>query len=125
MEKQEIINAIKSKLSEIGVFTQNSTETDIMIQTEFLNAAWGSGKKKIEYQALALLDESKRTLYFWECTKESSSGFSFGSKSQTFSQSGATTFRKVKSVGYGSDGKAYEYNLDIGAITKTFKHTHY
>ncbi len=123
MEKQEIINALKSKLSEISVFTQLSTETDIMIRTELLNAAWGSGKKKIEYQALAFLNETKRTLYFWEYTKEISSGFSFGSNSQTSSQSGATTFRKVKILCYDPDGQAYEYCFDLGAITKIFKQT--
>jgi len=123
MEKQTIINTIEAKLSSIGVFPQKGTASDISIQTEFLNAAWGSGNKKIEYHALAFLNEAERTLYFWEYTKESSSGISFGSYSETSFQSGTTLFRKVKSVGYAADGKAYEYSLDLGAITKIFKET--
>jgi hypothetical protein len=29
--------------------------------------------------------------------------------------------RKVKSVQYGPDGKAYEYTLDLGAVSKLVK----
>jgi hypothetical protein len=123
MEKLTIVNTILSRLSEMGVISQNGAGADITIKTEFLDAAWGSGNKKIEYNASAFFDESERTLYFWEFTKESGSGFSFGGESETSFQSGTTLFRKVKSVGFGIDGKAYEYSLDIGAITKTFKDT--
>ena len=62
-------------------------------------------------------------MYFWEYTKESGSGISFGSDYDMSFQSGATVYRKVKSVGYGIDGKAYEYTFDLGAITKAFKET--
>lgn len=123
MEKQRMIDKIATRLSAIGVFFQYSAGADITVQAEFLDAAWGSGNKKIEYQASAFLNEAERTLYFWEFTKETGSGFSFGSDSESSFQSGTTLFRKVKSVGYGPDGKAYEYSLNIGAITKTFKET--
>jgi hypothetical protein len=123
MEKQEMMGAIISKLAAIGVFVKTGTVSDIEINAEFVNAAWGSGNKKIEYHALALLNEAEKTLYFWEMTKESGAGISFGGGFETSFQSGTTVYRKVKSVGFDAGGKAYEYTLDIGAITKTFKET--
>ena len=57
----------------------------------------------------------------WEMTKETGHGLSFGGESGSSFQSGKTLFRKVKSVQYGPDGKAYEYTLDLGAIPKVVK----
>jgi len=121
MKKQEMIDAITMRLRSLGVFPQESTVTDIEIQEEFLDAEWSTGKKKIEYRALALLDEDQNTLYFWEFKKETSAGFSFGFKSEKSSQACATVYRHVKGIGYGPEGKAYEYDLDLGAITRIFK----
>lgn len=121
MEKQAVLSQIMERLNSIGVFPEKQTEADIVVDCEFLDAAWSTGEKKIEYHARATIDEAEGILYFWEFTKDIGSGFSFGTDSQTTFQSGTTLFRKVKSVHYSADGKAYEYNLDIGAITKSFK----
>lgn len=59
----------------------------------------------------------------WEMSKEVSSGFSFGSNSESSFQSGSTLARKIKGTGYGLDGKAYEYNIDLGEISKIVKDT--
>lgn len=123
MEAQMMINTIATRLNSMGIGFQTDNTAEVTIQTEFLDAAWGSGNKKIEYQVSAFLNEAERTLYFWEFTKETSSGISVGSDSASSFQSGMTVYRKVKSVGYGPDGKAYEYNLDLGAIVKVFKET--
>lgn len=119
--KNEIIQSIISKLSDIGIKVTNNEITDIQIDTEFLDAKWSTGEKKIEFHSLAYLNESDSTIYYWQMTKDISSGFSFGSDSENSFQSGNTIFRKVKSVGYGPDGKAFEYTIDLGAITKIFK----
>lgn len=121
MDKQPLINSITSKLNSMGIPCAVGAGADITVDTEFLDAHWGTGQKKIEYHASALLNESENTLYFWEFTKETGSGFSFGGSSESSFQSGVTLFRKVKSIQYGPDGKAYEYSLDLGAITRTFK----
>lgn len=123
MEKSDIIKSIIGKLEAIGIYPTIGQETDIEISKEFLDAKFSTGEKKITYTGLALLDDSKKVLYYYEKTKEESKGFSFGSDYENSFQSGTTLFRKVKSVGYAPDGKAYEYEIDIGQITKIFKET--
>ncbi len=119
--KQDIITMMKASFSENGISYQEKTKADIAIATEFLDASWGSGNKKINYEAFILLDENQKTVYMFEKTLEVSKGFSFGSNSSSFSQTGTTLFRKVKSIQYGVDGKAYEYEFDLGAIPKAVK----
>lgn len=123
MSKQDQINQIVQKFDQIGVSCKTGNGTDISVATEFLDAGWGTGNKKINYNALIFFDESSQTIFMWELTKEVGSGFSFGGSSETSFQSGTTLFRKVKSVQYGFDGKAYEYTLNLGAIPKTVKET--
>lgn len=62
-------------------------------------------------------------IYMYEKTTEVGHGLSFGGHSGSSFQSGKTLFRKVKSVQYSLDGKAYEYTLDLGAIPKAVKET--
>lgn len=119
--KREILGEIATRLGSLGIPFETGTRADVLIQTVFLDASWGSGSKKLEYLGSALLKDAERTLYYYELTKESSSGFSFGSDSESSFQSGKTLFRKIKSVRYGPDGKAYELTLDLGAIPKAFQ----
>lgn len=118
-----MVNSIVAQLNEIGIPCTVGQGTDITVDTELLDAQWSTGQKRIEYHAAAFLNEAESIMYFWEFTKETSSGFSFGGDSESSFQSGMTLFRKVKSIQYGPDGKAYEYSLDLGAITKAFKGT--
>ena len=119
--KHMMVTEAANALKELGVSYTLWEGTDVMIHSEFLDAAWGSGSKKIQYDASVLFDEAKQEIFMWEMTKESGSGISFGSSNESSFQTGKTLFRKVKSVQYGTDGKAYEINLDLGAITKVFK----
>lgn len=121
MDKQVLIGAITRQLDSIGVLYKIGSGTDIAVNSELLDAKWGSGQKKIDYQASAYLNEAAKTVLFWEMTKETSSGISFGMNRESSFQSGTTLMRKVKSVGYGPDGKAYEYDFNLGAIPKAFK----
>ncbi|HEX2925664.1 MAG TPA: hypothetical protein VHP38_05330, partial [Ruminiclostridium sp.] len=123
MEKRLLISEIVPKLDQMGIVYTLGQGTDIAIECEFLDAGWGIGNKKIQYTSRVYFDESANTVTMWELTKEIGSGLSFGGDSETSFQSGATLFRKVKSVHYGPDGKAYEYNLNLGAIPKAFKET--
>ncbi len=123
MAKEDIINQILQKFGQLGISYLTGNGTDITISTEFLDAKWGSRKKKISYNASIYAEESSNTFFMWEMTKETGSGFSFGSSSESSFQSGTTLFRKVKGIQYGLDGKAYEYTLDLGAIPKAVKET--
>ncbi|HOV40958.1 MAG TPA: zinc ribbon domain-containing protein [Oscillospiraceae bacterium] len=121
--KQQILSEINSKLSALGIRVQNGNGADISISTEFLDAGWNTGNKKISYEASIFANEQENVIYMYEKTTEVGQGISFGGESESSFQSGMTLFRKVKSIQYGIDGKAYEYTLDLGAITKTVKET--
>ena len=119
--KQKIISEIDSKLSLLKIPVQKANGADITINTEFLDAGWSTGSKKISYEASVLANEQDHVIYMYEKTTEVGHGLSFGGDSGSSLQSGTTLFRKVKSVQYGLDGKAYEYTLDLGAIPKAVK----
>ena len=119
--KQEIITEIKEKLAALSIPAQYGNGTDIAINTEFLDAKWSTGSKKISYEALIFVNERERAVYMYEKTTEMGGGLSFGMNAESSFQSGSTLFRKVKSVQYGPDGKAFEYTLDLGAIPKAIK----
>ena len=121
MTKQEMISDVMEKLSSIGIIAVEGVTADIAVNQEFVDAGWSTGKKKIEYQASALFLEKDNTVYLWELTKETGSGISFGFDGDSETQFGKTLFRKMKSVQYGPEGKAYEFDLDLGAIPKIFK----
>lgn len=121
--KQQILAEIISKLSALGIPMQNGNGADATINTEFLDAGWSTGSKKISYEASIFANEQDNVIYMYEKTTEVGHGLSFGGSSGSSFQSGKTLFRKVKSVQYGLDGKAYEYTLDLGAIPKTVKET--
>lgn len=123
MSKEGLKAKIAEKLKAIGITPAVNAGSDLSVDWEFLDAKWSTGEKKIEYHNAAFLDEADRTLYYWESSKEIGSGFSFGGNSETSFQSGMTLMRKVKSIQYGPDGKAYEYDLDLGQITRIFKET--
>ncbi|NLH00371.1 MAG: zinc-ribbon domain-containing protein [Clostridiales bacterium] len=121
--KQKIISGIVGKLAVMGISVTCGNNSDIAINTEFLDAQWSTGSKKIRYEALIFANEKNNIVYMYEKTTEIGHGLSFGSDSGTSFQSGKTLFRKVKSVQYSPDGKAYEYILDLGAIPKAVKET--
>jgi hypothetical protein len=121
MNRQEIVAMIAGQLQQIGAPIRMGGEADITISNEFLDAAWGSGNKRIVYESSITLDEGGLAVYMWEKTTETGGGISGGFSGGSWSQSGTTLFRKVKSVQYGPGGKVYEIDLDLGAIPKTVK----
>jgi hypothetical protein len=123
MEKKALLDQLMRRFTELGIVFQMQKGTDLSIFQEFLDSRWGGGKKKISYEASVYGDRFSRTLFMWEKTKETESGFSFGFSSESHLQSGSTVFRRVKSLQYGPDGKAYEYDLDLGAIPRAVKET--
>ncbi len=119
--KNELMQEIETQLSTIGVSVVKGGQTDLSIDVELLDAGFSTGKKKIHYESMILLDEADKTIRMYEKTTEISAGVSFGASAQSSYQTGSTLFRKVKSIQYGPEGKVFEYNFDIGAIPKTVK----
>lgn len=121
MGKNEIIASIGRQYEEIGILHTIGGETDIAVDQELLDAKHPTGKIKIHYENAMLLSDKDQIIYFWELTKEIKSGFSFGFKADSFSQSGTTLSRKVRAVQYSTEGKAYEYDFDLGQLNKIVK----
>ncbi|HBQ65199.1 MAG TPA: hypothetical protein DD727_09870 [Clostridiales bacterium] len=121
MDRQIMAGMAREQLQTLRLPYWEDQGTDFVIQCEFLDARWSTGHKKIHYNASIFFDESQRTVFFWELTRESGSGFSFGVDTQSSFQTGKTLFRKVRSIQSGPDGIAYEINLDLGAIPRLFK----
>ncbi len=121
--KEQIVSEIVELLSEMQLPVETGQTTDISVKTDFLDAGWSTGKKKIGYETFIFANEQDNTVYMYEKTTELQKGFSFGGGTESSFQSGKTLFRKVKSVQYGPDGKAYEIKLDLGAIPGAAKET--
>jgi hypothetical protein len=119
--KEQILSQITSELAAIGLQARPDEKTDLVIETELLDAKFSTGKKKMSYECAIFADETERTVKMFEKTTEINVGVSFGMSGGMSTQSGKTLFRKVKSVQYGPEGKVYEYSFDLGAIPKTVK----
>ncbi len=119
--KNNIIKEITNKLSEYAIEYKEGVETDLSINKEFLDAKWSTGDKKIKYESNILINDQEKTIYMYEKTTEIGKGISLGGGVDSSFQSGTTLYRKVKSVQYGPEGKAYDIELDLGAIPKAVK----
>lgn len=119
--KQELMQEIMSQLSALGLPVEQSDKTDLIIDAELLDATLVSGKKKLKYEAMILLDEGDKTVKMYEKTTEINVGVSFGMSGESSFQSGSTLMRKVKFVQIDATGKVMEFNFDLGAISKTVK----
>ena len=119
--KQDLLQEIEQQLSANGLKAEHSDKTDLSVDVELLDASFSTGKKKLRYEALILLDEADKTVKMYEKTTEISAGVSFGMSGESSFQSGSTLFRKVKCIQYGPEGKVLEYNFDLGAIPKSVK----
>lgn len=119
--KQQIIAEIKEKLSALSLPAREGSDTDITLDATFVDAARRTGSKKIVYEAAIFTDEDAQTVFLYEKTGESGGGLSFSMNKESSFQSGKTLYRKVKATAYGPDGRAYEYELDLGAIPEAVK----
>ena len=119
--KLDLLQEIETQLAANGLKAERNGKTDLSVDAELLDASFSTGKKKLRYEAMILLDEGEKTVKMYEKTTETSAGVSFGMSGESSFQSGSTLFRKVKSVQYGPEGKVFEYNFDLGAIPKAVK----
>jgi hypothetical protein len=121
--KTVLVSGAAARLAALNIPAVYGRGADIVISAALVEADWSSGRKKTTFEASVLFDEASHTAFMWQKTSEMSSGFSFGTSSETAFQIGKTLFRKLKAVQYGPDGKAFEYDLDIGAIVKAVQET--
>ena len=119
--KKDLLLEIQTQLGALGMSAATGDKTDLMIDAELVDAAFSTGKKKLRYEAMILLDEGDKQVKMYEKTTETSAGVSFGMSGETSFQSGSTLMRKVKCVQYDPTGKVLEYNFDLGAISKAVK----
>lgn len=121
--RQQILSGIAGKFAAMGIAAEQGSGADFAVHSEFLDANWSTGSKRINYEAFLFANDQERTVYMYEKTTEIGQGVSFGGGGSTSFQRGTTLLRKVKSIQYGPDGKAYEYSLDLGSIPKAVKET--
>lgn len=119
--KKDLLLEIQTQLGALGMSAAAGDKTDLVIDAELVDAAFSTGKKKLRYEAMILLDEGDKQVRMYEKTTETSAGVSFGMSGETSFQSGSTLMRKVKCVQYDPTGKVLEYNFDLGAISKAVK----
>lgn len=119
--RAELLAQIGAALSSMHLPVRQDGFSDLDVKAEFLNASWLGGKKTITFEGLVRADPEDQTVYFYSMTRESGSGFSFGSSGSESFQSGSTLYRKVRQIQYGLDGKAFEVKLDLGAIPRQIK----
>lgn len=119
--KEKIIQEFDSRIEELGLKRSETNATDIYIKNVLLDASFKGGTNRIEYEVNALIDEKKRTIFLYELVKENGKGFSYGTSFESTLQSGLSVAKKVKSTKYGLDGKAYDYEFNLGVISKIFR----
>jgi hypothetical protein len=116
--KRRMVSDISAQLAQLGVQATYGNGADIVIDATFVDAKWSTGKKQVRFEASVLIDEARSTVFMWQKTGELSRGFSFGVSGESYYQNGKNLYRKVKALQYAPDGKAYEYELDLGAVTR-------
>lgn len=119
MNQTPLIETVAEALKTMGLNPVRNEGTDLVLDVELMDARWSTGKRTIHYRAAIYFDEARRAVFMHEQTRESGGGFSFGFQGESSTQTGRTLMRKVKSIQYGTDGKVFEYEFDLGAIPKT------
>ncbi len=95
------------------------THSDLEIDNQVAEGAWGTGKKKVEYEAVLKAVEPEQTVYFWEILKEKGAGVSFGGfESESYSSFGGKRWGTKKEVVIGPGGKALDYTWDYAATRR-------
>ena len=78
---------------------------DIAIDNKVADGSYGTGKKKVEFEALLKAVEPERTVYYWEILKEKGAGMSFGGfEAESYSTFGTKRSGTKKEVLVGPGG---------------------
>jgi len=123
MDKNGIISKIAAEYGAIGIAYSLGGTADITVDAELLDVKLLTQKMKIHFENSILVSEKDRTVYYFEKTKDIRAGMGFGFSGESSFQSGSTLFRKVKTAGIGTDGRPFEFEFDIGRLSKIVKET--
>ena len=121
MDKSGIIARIAGEYGAIGIGYRLGGAADLTVDQELLDVKLLTQKIKIDFENSILVSEKDKTVYYYEKTKDLRAGMGFGFSGESSFQSGATLFRKVKSAGIGPDGRPFEFEFDIGRLSKIVK----
>jgi hypothetical protein len=85
---------------------------DIAIDNKVADGSYGTGVKKVDFEAVLKAVETERTIYYWEILKEKGAGLSFGGfEAESYSTMGGKRWGTKKEVLIGPGGTvAYEWD---------------
>lgn len=111
--RAELLQAMLAALAQYpGYQVRYGTDTDVMIDNKVADGSYGTGKKKVDFEAIMKAVEPERTVYYWEILKEKGAGFTMGGlESESYSTFGAKRWGTKKQVLVGPGGVvAYEWD---------------
>lgn len=111
MGKQELQSRLVTELTNIGMPTEISTASDIVINQRFTEE-YNQGA--ILYHVKMLLDSRTEIIYFWESIKIESTDTSIPQIDAELQK--PTRHYKVKTIGVDRTGQQQEITLDLGTI---------
>ncbi len=107
------LTALMASVSSNPAYTAAwGADTDMTIESNPVDGAWGAGTKRVEYTAALKAVEADRTVYLWELLKERTSGISFGTfESESYTTEGTKRSgnRTEAVVGPGSESWEWGY----------------
>jgi hypothetical protein len=96
-----------------GYQVRYGTDTDVMIDNRVADGSYGTGKKKVDFEAIMKAVEPDHTVFYWEILKERGAGISLGGfESESYSTFGTKRSGTKKEVIVGPGGVvAYEWDF--------------
>ena len=99
----------------------NVAEDTYETKALLLEKALFGAKREVTYEARIRFDIAEKRVFFWEMVKDSKKGFSFGIDKESYTQQGASLRRKVWSKQIDAKGNTYEFEFDLGEVSRSLK----
>lgn len=114
--RDALIADIRAALAErTGYEVLSGHKSDLEIRSAVASANWGTGKKKVDFEAVLTVSDADRAVYYWEILKERGGGLSFGTvESESYSVSGWKRSGTKSETVVGPQGVALDYAWDYG-----------
>ncbi|OPY58632.1 MAG: hypothetical protein A4E56_03358 [Pelotomaculum sp. PtaU1.Bin065] len=118
MSKDDIIKTLAAKMEKIWIPIQIGKETDIVVDCDLFLNEMGFPRLPLRYKASVLLDETKKTMLFWDSLWEQKKSFSNGRESIELVPS---KFLNVWLTKRNPDGTSDLFASDIPSIRYAFQ----
>lgn len=114
--RDALVADIRAALAErTGYEVLSGQKSDLEIRSAVAAANWGTGKKKVDFEAVLTVSDADRTVYYWEILKERGSGLSFGAvETESYTISGWKRSGTKSETVAGPGGVALDYAWDYG-----------